>query len=109
MKAETFTKTALVRNASGIARFPERGLGRGGVSLPSRRQCASTLRPPASCCWWSRRQGNATDVWPSTRKVIAILRLGAFASPGSPLRFAGDLSWYGESAAQGQGFRHRER
>jgi hypothetical protein len=28
MKAGTFTKTALLRNASSIVRFPERGSGR---------------------------------------------------------------------------------
>jgi hypothetical protein len=108
MKAEAFMKTALGRNALSVAHFLERVSGRGGASLPSRRQCASTLRLPASCQWWTGRKGNTPNVCPSTRKVIAILRLCAFASLGSPLRFAGDLSWFGESAAQGQGFRRRE-
>ena len=107
MKAETFTKAVPLRNAS-VAHFPERGSGRGGASLPSRKQCASTLRPRLSWRWWSGRRENTTNVWPSTRKVIANLHLGAFASPGLPLRFAGHLSWFGESAAQGQSF-HRER
>ena len=107
MKAVTFTKAVPLRNAS-VAHFPERGSGRGGANLPSRRQCASTLRPRLSWRWWSERREHITNVWPSTRIVIANLHLGAFASPGSPLCFGGDLSKFGESAAQGQGF-HQER
>ena len=34
-----------------------------------------------------RRAGSGSNLWPSGEEVIGPLRLGAFASPGSPLGF----------------------